>query len=80
MNNETKPCPFCGTNDVKYESDWDGMSYFAYCWCGDCGAESGKVSISKTSYKKVTWNNKALKEWNKREGINNDEKKQKEKN
>lgn len=43
LDNEIKPCPFCGG---KAELNTEKGRFFSYIKCTNCGAESGLVKIS----------------------------------
>lgn len=53
-----KPCPFCGCENVKLESDHQNQVSFVACpstYKGGCGAQGGYGS-----------NDRALERWNRR--------------
>lgn len=41
MNTKPKPCPFCGSDDIRMDE-----SIIDYCYCPDCGV-SGPIAKSK---------------------------------
>lgn len=56
-NLRLKPCPFCGSSDVRkmvMESDYSPDEY--YCYCDDCGAQT---AIHKTEQEAIdSWENR----------------------
>jgi Lar family restriction alleviation protein len=69
MNEEIKPCPFCGSKDVGVVPGTTFRWMFAFC--SDCGAQAGEVRVQTLGQgNKDEWEAaariRAVEEWNKR--------------
>lgn len=62
---ELKPCPFCGSNDLREESSGliEAYKHYQHCYieCISCGCEAGHVDL-EGDYQEVMekWNNRSL--------------------
>lgn len=58
-----KPCPFCGSEDIKFSSE---MFYKWYAYCANCGCRTGEMYESADYCVKdklaEAWNKRAEKE------------------
>lgn len=83
MNKELKPCPFCGSTDIRYSLKITGcfaVRYHASMYCNKChcyGARTLTENVSQYDYKgrtnieqDETIKQKAIEKWNTR--IQND--------
>ena len=45
MSDELKPCPFCGSTDIKTEVEVGIMARSAKCYCNICGASVSGMGV-----------------------------------
>jgi Lar family restriction alleviation protein len=66
MSIELKPCPFCGSKDITYQSHEDSCGRFGYVtvWCMDCEAEGPPHDWKKTDEEECLKETTEL--WNRR--------------
>ena len=60
MNEELKPCPFCGSDRALIRRDDDGEFYI---WCCGCGARTGNISPERCVDEARA---EAIERWNRR--------------
>lgn len=56
MSEELKPCPFCGSENLKAYGYSQHEADHAYCYCEDCNTVGPSKSVLR----------KAIEAWNKR--------------
>ena len=65
-----KPCPFCGSNELKRCAKQSGVGYETYIRCKDCNAQGPKVYSDLRDREAVLHNADiqvlAIKYWNRR--------------
>lgn len=65
IDNELKPCPFCGSNDVKDRGKKKGRYREAFIQCHRCNARTGVIEgLAEEPYQKLKKEAAAL--WNRR--------------
>jgi len=71
MDDELKPCPFCGSNDIYIYRKYTSRTrcYITYAHCELCGASS-KAHKYESDDKEINWDDvgcrKAIDSWNRR--------------
>lgn len=65
MNEELKPCPFCGSKDVGFQYVMQGKTTVA-AKCGNCGAASDAVKVRNKIDSMRKAEEKAAESWNTR--------------
>ena len=64
---ELKPCPFCGSENVKDLHKWQGPNHSAYIKCERCNARTGfYTGERRESYRILV--GEAAEAWNRRDG------------
>ena len=56
MNEEIKPCSFCGSDDIDYGIMSGTMKGFDYIQCQNCGAEIHSINNGKYIEAIEAWN------------------------
>ena len=61
------PCPFCGSSDLSFRTEMEGIDYRTviectdYVACGNCGAQGPPVGSTE-----MLWEDAAAADWNQR--------------
>jgi len=62
-NKQLKPCPFCGSNDIRIRKHGMDRKYRVEIWCTGCGASSPFAKKDKTM---IQDEKDVIKAWNRR--------------
>lgn len=66
MNEQPKPCPFCGETTVHTEPDGEQGCKFGAAVCGACLARGPEVRTDYDESPTAAWRAAAIEAWNER--------------
>lgn len=68
LNNELKPCPFCGGKEIRQAGYFEHDEFVHFVFCNDCGARTKPAFRSRGSGAAVRmfFEEKAAEAWNRR--------------